>query len=517
MEDKNIPIQIIGSLMKHPQFLSQSDKYNLSPDDFDTKLYKFLFRAIENLYKQGANRIAPADIESYFQTIEVAKTLFERENGVEFLQDCEYLADDGNFDVYYKRLKKFNLLRELGKEGFQTKEFYNPNLADPAAIDTNARFEELEIGDIIDEYKKKILKAEKDFSPNEATETRSAFDGMEQVLVDAEEGNDIGLPLQGAIFNEVVAGARKGCLYIRSAASSVGKSRSSVADCCLLAFPTRYEPAQQKWIQTGNCQKVLYIATEQDFGEIQRMILSYLTAMPENRLRYGNFNEDENRRLRQAMAVLEKYKDNLFLVRMPNPTIALIKTIIRENCLTRGIEYVAYDYIFIGPALLAEFKGFALRNDELLLLMATALKDLAVELNVFILTATQLNAKGDENENIRNEASLAGGRATINKADVGVIMARPTKEELEILGRDLGAIELPNLVSDVYKVRSGQYTQVRIWSYMDLGILRKKDLFITDARLQPLNNFSLTPEIADWEEDEYRDLLVEIERINEIK
>ena len=78
----------------------------------------------------------------------------------------------------------------------------------------------------------------------------------------------------------------------------------------------------------------------------------------------GNFNEDENRRLRQAMAVLEKYKDNLFLVRMPNPTIALIKTIIRENCLTRGIEYVAYDYIFIGPALLAEFKGFALRNDK---------------------------------------------------------------------------------------------------------------------------------------------------------
>ena len=83
MEDKNIPIQIIGSLMKHPQFLSQSDKYKLSPDDFDTKLYKFLFRAIENLYKQGANRIAPADIESYFQTIEVAKALFERENGVE--------------------------------------------------------------------------------------------------------------------------------------------------------------------------------------------------------------------------------------------------------------------------------------------------------------------------------------------------------------------------------------------------------------------------------------------------
>ena len=94
-------------------------------------------------------------------------------------------------------------------------------------------------------------------------------------------------------------------------------------------------------------------------------------------------------------------------------------------------------------------------------------------------------------------------------------MARPTKEELELI-QNLATIE-PNIVTDVFKVRSGQWSQVRIWSYMDLGILRKKDLFITDARLQPLNNFSLTPEIADWEEDEYRDSLIEIERINEIK
>lgn len=502
--------------MKRPSFLSQSDRYHLAPEDFDKRLHRIIFRAIDNLYKQGATRITPFDVDVYFQSFPSAKVLFDQENGVEFLQDCEYLAEDGNFDVYYRRLKKFGLIEQLKKDGFDTSEFYNEDLADPTAIETNEKFEKLKISEIIDEYKKKILKAEHDYSPDEATETRSAFEGMENVLDDAKEGNDIGLPLQGSVYNEVVSGARLGTFYLRSAASSVGKSRQAVGDACYLAFPVRYDPIRCEWVQTGSSQKVLYIATEQDFKEIQRMILAYLTGMEESRLRYGNFSKDEEKILRQALLVLEKYKDNLYLVRMPNPTIALTKTLVRENCLTKNIRYVFYDYIFVGPALLNEFKGFGLRNDELLLLYATALKDLAVELGVFVASSTQLNAKGDDNENIRNEASLAGGRATINKADVGVICARPTKDELEILGKELGLVQLPNLVTDVYKVRSGRYTQCRIWSYIDLGTLRKDDLFITDARLQPLAGFSFDlPRVVDWTDEEYNEIQTYIKELND--
>ena len=65
-------------------------------------------------------------------------------------------------------------------------------------------------------------------------------------------------------------------------------------------------------------------------------------------------------------------------------------------------------------------------------MFSTALKDLAVELNIFVMTSTQVNANADSNINIRNESSIAGSRAIINKADVGVVMARPTKEELDI-------------------------------------------------------------------------------------
>ena len=129
-------------------------------------------------------------------------------------------------------------------------------------------------------------------------------------------------------------------------------------------------------------------------------------------------------------------------------------------------------------------------------MFATALKDLAVELDVAMFTSTQLNAKGDDNREIRNEGALAGGRSTINKADNGSIMARPTKEELEVLEPLFDERGTPNLVTDIFKVRSGEWTQVRIWSIMNLGTLKKEDLFVTNSRLEPIEGF--------YERDEYQ-------------
>ena len=152
-------------------------------------------------------------------------------------------------------------------------------------------------------------------------------------------------------------------------------------------------------------------------------------------------------------------------------------------------------------------------------MFATALKDLAVELNVAVFSSTQLNAKGDDNKDIRNEGSLAGGRATINKADNGAIMARPTKEELEVLAPlyENNLERKPNLVTDIFKVRNGEYTQVRIWSDMNLGTLRKKDLFVTDSRMEPIEGFYEREEykIKSWDDSENKHINSILEKLNE--
>ena len=341
---------------------------------------------------------------------------------------------------------------------------------------------------------------------------------MEDLIANISDGfSGIGMPLQGVIYNEIVSGARKGALYIRSGGSGVSKTRQAVGDACFLAFPIRYNQDECVWEQIGNSEKVLFIATEQDFPEIQKMILAYITGINEDRFKYGRFNSRENEIIKTALELIKKFEDNFHIVRMPNPTIGLVKNIIRENCLIYNISYVFYDYIFIGPSLLSEFKGFNLRNDEVLLMFATALKDLAVEQDVCVMTSTQLNAKGDDNQNIRNEGSLAGGRATINKADVGAIMARPTKEELSILEPIINESYgfAPNIVTDIYKIRSGTYNQVRIWSYVDLGTLRKVDMFLTDNRLEVVEFKSHGLEyMENWEEETHVEILRLVKELN---
>lgn len=513
MVDKNSILQIFGCLMKHPQYLSESDKYQLALDDFYYKLDKYIFAALENLYRGGANKIQPIDVENYLQTNGAASVIFKKNNGIEYLQDAEYLAEVQNFDYYYTRLKKINLLNRLQEEGFDISEYYIEDLTNPKALDVNKNFETLEIDDILENVKRKVLGLENQFTQHEVTQTESAFEGILDIIDGARENIDIGAPVQGEILNEVMSGARLGTFIVRSAASGTGKTRQAVGDACYIAYPFRYEPFSKQWAQVGSGRKVMFIATEQTIGEIQKMILAYLTGFNESKFRYGNFTSEEERIIRQAVWIMERYKDNFYIVQMPSPRIDLVKNLVREQVLLHGIEYVFYDYIFISPSLLSEFKGVSLRNDEILLMFSTALKELAVELNICVFSSTQVNANADSNVNIRNESSIAGSRAIINKADIGMVMARPTKEEIDFFAS--AGETVPTIVTDVYKVRSGMWTQVRIWSIVDLGNLRKKDLYITDSRLEIISDFEkhCLYEI-DWINNDFAEVF---KKVNEIK
>ena len=516
MTNKGTIQQVLGSLMKHPQFLSEVDKYSLNLDDFSTRFEKYIFAAIKGLWQNGAQKITILDIENFMEANDAAKKTFEAQNGIEYLQDIEEFSNIENFPMYYTKLKKLNLLRDLKKQGFDTSDFYVEDLTAPRASEINAQFEELTVQDIVVGVKKKLLTLESDYAGTEEVQEWDIAGDIDELVEGFGEDGSVGLPIQGSILTKIIDGAQRSCLTIRSGASGTGKTRNAVADACMLAFPIRYNSLSCEWEQTGHNEKVLFIITEQTDKQIKKMILAYLTDMNESKFKYGKFTPEEKKLIEQAKGVMKDFSSNFILVRIPNPTIDLVKTKVREKVLLHDIGYVFYDYIFIGPALLNEFRGFGVRNDEVLLMMATALKDLAVELNVCVFTATQVNANADNNTNIRNESSLAGGRSTINKADNGMIMARPTKEELETLEPITSTYGKPNLVTDIFKVRSGEWTQVRIWSIMDLGRMKREDLFITDSRLEVIQDFYTGDEyeISNWEEEDFVEIKRKVDWLN---
>lgn len=476
--------------MQRPQYLSEKDKYNLSIEDFPSRFEKYIFSAIYNLYKDGAKLITPTDIDNYFNIHAPAKDLFEKNNGVEYLQDIIDFCEADNFPFYYRRLKKFNCLRDLKKYGFDTSALYCEDLTNPKFKEINDKFEQLEVNQIFDSIKKGVMLIETRYSNGDASETNMAANGIRQLLEDLKVRPEVGASLQGKIFNTICRGARKTKFYIRSASSGVGKTRHAIGDACKIAYPLMFNPETWQWEASGSSEKTLFIATEQELDEIQTLVLAYLTGFNEEKFLYDNFNSEERKIVNQAVRVMETYKENLFIVRLSNPNIEQIKSVVRQNWILHDIQNVFYDYIFSSPSLLNEFRDLRIREDVALNLLSTALKDLAVELKIFVMSATQTNAKSDEDKAIKNESVIRGARSIIDKCDIACVVSRVTQEDEEILALPIKKYgKTPNQVTDIYKVRRGRYTNVRIWSIVDLGTCRKEDLFVTNDRLQEIEDF----------------------------
>lgn len=503
--DRHTIVQILGGLMNKPDLLNETDKYLLEPSDFSRQLDRFIFSAIYNLYVNGAEKIHAVDVDNYLKDNALAKQLMEKENGKVFLQDCEIESEVENFYYYYNKLKKINLVRELQLSKDKVDQIYCEDVLNDHYIEINNKFEQMQTVDIINMLKSNIATMENKYVLNNIAEESRPADTIRQKLKEWKQKPEIGCMLQGDIFNTITRGGRKGKLYIRSAGSGVGKTRSMVGDACHIAYPIRYDPKVGKWVSTGSCEKVLYVMTEQDTEEIDTMILAYLTGYNEDVFTYGTFDENDPR-IQTALDIMERFSDNMNYAKISDPCSSVVKNLFRRRNLQDGIENFFYDYIFSSPAMLDEYRDLKIREDVALRMFTTTLKNLAVELNAFILTSTQLSNDDDPKGGFKDFRNVQGSKAIVNLADFACIMSRPSVEELNQISEFKKSFGYtPNLVTDVYKNRRGRWNMVRIWSMHDLGTCRKYDLFITTANMKSVDEFIII-DFKSYESEELKDL-----------
>lgn len=506
--DRHTIIQVLGGLMNHPDLLNETDKYNLAPEDFPNSLDKYGFSAIYNLYADGANKIHAVDVISLLQENLVAKNLIEKENGVTFFQDCEVNSDEGNFNFYYNRLKKLNLLREIQLTGRDTNDIFCENPLDDNYVEINEKFQKMSVNDIVNILKGEVASFENKYSYNNLVEESYAADDILELINEWRKTPEIGYQLQGDIFNTVCRGGRRGKLYLRSAPSSGGKSRQMVGDACNIAYPIRYDRNKREWVSTGSCEKVLYIMTEQDPEEIKTMILAYLTGYNEEIFLYGTYGEEEMPRIKIAADIMEKFKDNMLFARIPDPCSSVVKNLFRKYSIQFGVNIFFYDYIFSSPAMLSEYRDLGLQEHVCLRMFTTTLKNLAIELDAFIMTSTQTNSEDDPKGGFRDFRNLEGSKAIRNLVDLGCIFARVTPDELQLISKFVDNFGLkPNIVTDVYKNRRGRWTNIRIWSYYDYGTCRKQDLFVTSATMKEKLEDFVIMDFKNQDEQDFSDLL----------
>lgn len=479
-------MNILGCLIQKPELLSEVDKYKLTKEDFDEKFTKAIFIAIDNLYKNGAERVGPADVDAYLQQNPGAHKTFKENQGYEYLDDAEQIAKVENFPYYYLRVKKFSALRDLEDKGYSVKKIYDDAIVTPEKIKKmTEEFDRMSLKDIFDVVLQDYSKLEADYVGKMSGSRGIISEGMRDLKKQLERTPEVGFPLQGEYLNTILRGARKTKFYLRSGSTGSGKTRLMLGDACNIAFPVRYSKKTKNWIREGFKEKVLFITTEIDSEELQTMVWAYLADVNEEKILYNSYENDEEERVQKAIEVAEEYQDNFHWEHIPDPTIEGITAAVRNQVRNHGITHVFYDYIFSSPSLMREFDGQNLREDVVLMMLSTKLKDLANELDVFIESGSQLNRgwESSTNGNIRSQNLLRGSTAIADKIDAGYITLPAQQEELTMLSKLIESKggKKPTHVTDIYKLRRGRYKNVRVWSSVDLGTCRMEDLFVTDA------------------------------------
>lgn len=143
----------------------------------------------------------------------------------------------------------------------------------------------------------------------------------------------------------------------------------------------------------------------------------------------------------------------------------------------------SHDYIHSSIKILSEIGGKSsvkLREDNILFMLSTRLKDLCNKYGVFILSATQLS--GDWMTSTEpNQNLLRGARSIADKIDAGMILLTVRDDDIKALEPILstGVFDKPTLKISVYKNRRGRYKSIYLWCKADLGTCRITPMFAT--------------------------------------
>lgn len=478
-------MQVIGSIYQNPSLLD-NEKYNITEDDLTEDFHKVIFGSIFNLHALGAVVIDEPTIETYLEQRPKKLAIYKANNGTEYLKQLAETTQPTAFNYYYNRMKKMTLFRMYKEQvGMDLNWLYDiDNIFDQKKKQEqedwldNTSIEK--IADIIDG---RIEQIKAKYIDNADTSFTQAGEGADELIDRLMTIPEIGYPLYGDIMNSITRGARLGKLYLRSAATGVGKTRAMIADACIVACGELYDRTIGEWKSNGTKEPVVYITTEQQIDEIQTMMLAFVSDVDEDHILYNKYIDDELERVKHAAAVLGD--SGLQIKRLPDFGLQDIENTIRFSIREHGTKYIFHDYIHSSMKILSEVAGRSrvegLKEYNVLFMIAVRLKDLAVEYGVFIETATQLNQEY-RSAQIYDQNLLRGAKSIADKIDLGEIMLDVSTEDLDTLKPLISqnGFPTPDTKISIYKNRRGRYKDVLIWCQSNKATCKITPVFVTD-------------------------------------
>lgn len=291
-------------------------------------------------------------------------------------------------------MKKMTLLRAMDIHGIDVSDIYDPD----NIIDIKKRQQQEDFVDntslegLAQIIQNKIDDIKATYVDRSWGQAYQAGDGIENLIEELQQSPEVGVPLYGPLINTVTRGARLKKLYLRSAATGIGKSRSMVADACNIGCNRLYDDTFG-WIRNGTSESTLFITTEQELSEVQTMMLAFISCVNEEHILNGRYEGDEKDRVIEAAKLL---KDSpIYVEVLPDFSLQDVENKIKKNIRDHDVKYVFFDYLHTSLKILEEITkragGVKLREDNVLFMLSIRLKDICNKYGIFIMTATQLN------------------------------------------------------------------------------------------------------------------------------
>lgn len=287
-------------------------------------------------------------------------------------------------------------------------------------------------------------------------------------------------------------------------------TRTMIADAWNFAASEIWSEQFGMWVKNGPSNPTLFIVTEQDMGEFQTMSLAFLADVDEEHILNNMYEEGEWERILKAKEIIKR--SCLWVEHLPDFSIQDVENKIKKHIREHNVKYIMFDYLHTSMKILEEVSrrsgGVRLREDNVLFMLSTHLKDIANQYGVFIMSATQLNADYQDSET-PDQNLLRGAKSIADRIDLGAILLSVTDDDLKKIEPIMQLhpeFPSPTIKLSIYKNRRGRYRGVYLWCKANLGTCRVEPMFMTDWRCQLVSiediKILVEDDPAPWEEGE---------------
>lgn len=392
-------ILVVGSMYKSPDLYITYGIMLRSKYDFTDPVTKFLYDCFEVYYTNFSQSVTAEQINTFMTQDETRLARYNKYGGFEVIEKWMNLANPDDFANYFDMLKKYSLLREYDKIGYNIQR-----------IMSHPQFDKLTAEGL---YKLIRGSADRIYTKVSASkDSVSLSEQMPAVVADYLNSPQMGIEYPWYSLTEMFRGMRKGKVVLNGFLSNEGKSRNLMM---LMAYVALVKG--EKFLLMSNEMSeedlrsalITTVLNNEEFRKLHKVKL----VKPEREIvlglyrdesgkfikrkedEDGNFTESQSEyvarvhsnseEFRQVLAVSEWVekkggKNILFKDVGSGYSDELLEHEIKRHHLVYGVDYFGYDTL----------KGYKTDDWQTLKQTTTRLKEIMKELDTFMWAVFQL-------------------------------------------------------------------------------------------------------------------------------